>query len=184
MEWTMQEFTEELAMAWLKKPCWSIAEAVFLLGETQIPVSKLAGNPLPPEFAGNAGNDLDSLIRAIIAQQLKPIANTEGSIRGRFPLYSPADVIHVAEEINFGNWKNWKSRLEAINGADTKQSQAKTSQKEINQEWQTKLESMANELISQGQKPRATKGALARKLGKEIKVDQATIERRTRKTWR
>lgn len=114
MDWDMQEFTEELAMEWLKKPCWSIAESMLLLGEYQVPVSRRAGYPLPPEFAGNAGNGLDSLIRAIIAQQLKPIANVEGSIRGRFPLYSPADVISVAESIDFGNWKNWKNRLKRL----------------------------------------------------------------------
>ncbi|MHB1677342.1 MAG: hypothetical protein ACYCSS_07370 [Sulfuriferula sp.] len=107
----MHEFTEELAMEWLKKPCWSIAESVFLLGEHQIPVSKFAGYPFPPEFAGNAGSSMDSLIRAIVTQQLKPIANMEGSIRGRFPVYSPAEVISVAESIDFGKWKNWKKRL-------------------------------------------------------------------------
>ncbi len=111
MQWDMKEFTEELAMEWLKKPCWSIAEAVFLLGEVQIPVSRRAGYPLPPEFAGNAGGGLDSLIRAIVTRQLKPIANVDGSILGRFPLYSPADMISVAESIDFGNWNNWKMRL-------------------------------------------------------------------------
>ena len=134
MEWTMRDFTEELAIEWLRKPCWSIAEAVFLLGETQIPVSKLAGYPLPPEFAGNAGSALDRLIRAIQTRQLQPIASVEGSIRGRFPIYAPADVIRVAEEINFGNWKSWKLRLEANKGADTKQTEVKTPQGEINQE--------------------------------------------------
>ncbi len=114
IDWDMQEFTEELAMEWLRKPCWSIAESVFLLGEHQVPVSRRAGYPLPPEFAGNAGSGLDSLIRTIVTRQLKPIAKAEGSIRGRFPLYSPADVISVAESIDFGNWKNWKMRLERL----------------------------------------------------------------------
>lgn len=140
MEWTMQDFTEELAMEWLRKPCWSIAESVYLLGEGQVPVSKYAGYPLPPEFAGNAGGGMDSLIRAIQARKLQAIASVEGSIRGRFPVYSPEDVIRVAEAINFGNWQNWKSRLEAIKGADIKQSKAKAPQCEINQERQTEQE--------------------------------------------
>lgn len=133
----MQDFTEELAMEWLRKPCWSIAESVYLLGEGQVPVSKYAGYPLPPEFAGNAGGGMDSLIRAIQARKLQAIASVEGSIRGRFPVYSPEDVIRVAEAINFGNWQNWKSRLEAIKGADIKQSKAKAPQGEIEQAGQT-----------------------------------------------
>ena len=53
----------------------------------------------------------------------------------------------------------------------------------INQEWQNKIENMAAEYNRDGKKSLATKGTLAKKLGKEIKVDPATIERQTRKTW-
>lgn len=55
--------------------------------------------------------------------------------------------------------------------------------KERNQEWQTKLESMAAELLKEGKKSQTTKGKLANKLAKEITVETATIERNTRKTW-
>lgn len=135
MEWDMQDFTEELAMAWLGKPAWSLAEAVFLLGEGQIPVCKRAGYPLPPEFAGNAGDGLDNLIRALQSGKLRSVGSASGSIFGKFPLYEPADIIQVAETINLGNWKNWKSRLELIKKAQ-EQLEMKERQDEIKQDAQ------------------------------------------------
>lgn len=54
----------------------------------------------------------------------------------------------------------------------------------VNQEWQTKLEKMAKDLIESGKKSQATKGHLAAVLSKEISVDSATIARQTKKTWR
>ncbi len=54
---------------------------------------------------------------------------------------------------------------------------------EINQVWQSELESMAAELIKQHKKSLATKRKLAKTLGEKIDVDPATIERQTRKTW-
>jgi len=54
---------------------------------------------------------------------------------------------------------------------------------EINVVWQGKLEARAAELAKQGKTMKATKGGLARELSKEIKVEAATIERQTRKTW-
>ncbi len=56
--------------------------------------------------------------------------------------------------------------------------------REINQEWQTKLQSMAEDEIKEGRNSQATKKRLAYKLSKIIGVDAATIERNTRKTWK
>ena len=71
-----------------------------------------------------------------------------------------------------------------LEGKDGKLKQSKKKEKnEINQEWQTEIESMADKLIRSKKKSQATKGKLAKTLGDEIGVDPGTIERQTRKTW-
>jgi len=110
MNWDVQEITDEVAISWLKKPCWSIAEMALLLGGWGAPNNKYAGNPLPPICAPNGGEQMDRLSRAAMAGQLKPV----GQASGGFSMYSPMDLLTVAEVIDFGNWQYWKELQEQL----------------------------------------------------------------------
>jgi hypothetical protein len=103
-EWEMQIITDDVATLWLKKPCWSIAELALLFTGWGAPISKFAGQPLPPVFVPNGGEHMDRLSRAAMAGKLKRV----GSAPGGFGMFSPADLIALAEEIDFGNWQYWK----------------------------------------------------------------------------
>jgi hypothetical protein len=100
---TIQELTPERAAEWLRKRGWSIGEVHWLFNGWE-PVSKLVGNYIPP---ANAGEDTDRLRRAIATGGLVSIGNDEGEA-----LYSPADVIRVCEEEDFGCWQTWKNMVE------------------------------------------------------------------------
>ena len=99
--WNIRELTQERSEEWLRKPCWSIGEVHWLLNGFD-PVSKLATDFPPP---ANAGEDVDRMNRAILAGQLVPISHDK---HGE-PVYTPADVIRVAESLDFGCWAIWKN---------------------------------------------------------------------------
>lgn len=76
-------------------------------------------------------------------------------------------------------WDRVQTQNVVVNVPEAK-SIGKNERKQL---WQSKLESMAADLIREGKKSQATKGKLARRLAQEIGENEATIERNTRKNW-
>ena len=105
-KFAIQELTQERAEVWLRKHCWSLGEAHWLFFGFDV-ISKYATDFPPP---ANAGNDVDSLNRAILAGKLRPI----GHDKRNEPVYLPVDLIQLAEEIGFGQWQPWKELMAQI----------------------------------------------------------------------
>jgi hypothetical protein len=99
---TIKELTQERAVEWLSRACWSIGEVHWLLHGFE-PVRKTTTAFTPP---ANAGDDVEKLDRAILAGHLAPLNPGNGE-----PCYAPADVIRVAEAVDFGRWQTWKTRI-------------------------------------------------------------------------
>lgn len=105
---TIKELNPERAAEWLRKRGWSIGQVHWLFNGWE-PVSKLVGNYIPP---ANAGDDTDRLRLAIATRHLVSNGNDESEA-----LYSPADVIRVCEDEDFGDWQFWKNMVEKTSPA-------------------------------------------------------------------
>lgn len=101
--WNIRVLTQEAAEDWLRKPCWSMSEALFLLNGIEVEGYNTCDSP--PNVA--SGKDADWLRRAQTSQQLIPVGHDKNGEAA----FSPRDVIQVAETGNIGCWRIWKSLL-------------------------------------------------------------------------
>ena len=104
--WTIKPLTQDAALEWAKKPCWSMGEALFLLnGFAPEAVKTVEIMPDMPAYGGDA----DALYRAIISGNLAPVGPGQDGMK----VYKPADIVRVAKAANIGMWRHWEGVLEA-----------------------------------------------------------------------
>lgn len=169
-------------MNWHDKPDWEQWRKVLYLDPWQC--TALAHDLTPETYVSAEMNpSTGKLVPKALHVTLIPEELRIKYYRVRERLGNVA-TIHRKEFVQWALNEDWMLPAEFLHIVEAKPNKLPPKQKnEINQEWQTKLESMARNLINQGRKSLATKCKLAGDLSKEIDVDVATIERQTRKTW-
>ena len=161
---------------WMRHDLWRIEEAIMLLLGLEPFDVKSDYWDKPPEYDYlyklALGSKEIGALEFHNAQQVKPSIFVEWATSKSLtvPDELKKAVTHIAQ-------LETKTSIH-----DLKQLTPKTNN-EINQEWQTWLESKAAILINQKEGYLATKQKLASDLGKILGIEPATIERQTRKTW-
>jgi len=161
---------------WTRHDLWRIEEAIMLLlGLEPFNVNADYWNE-PPEYKDLYKLALGS--RAIGALKFHSAVHVQPSV---FVEWATSKGLPGSDELRSAlpNREKVETKFPNFN---LKQLTPKTKN-EINQDWQNELVKKAINLIEQKKRYKASKGALAKELGKEIGIDPGTIERQTRKTW-
>lgn len=112
--WNIRWITDEQALEWARKSCWSMGEALWLLlGLVPTPVNTRDVLPDPDIFVGKV---VDALHRAVLAEDLNPC----GQDKHGESVFRPADIVRAVKSQNVGMWEYWEQALlEAQTGMST-----------------------------------------------------------------
>ncbi len=104
-DYALNFLTDEATLEWLKKPCWSMTEAVLLLQGMEIKAKNT--KKLPPDLENFVGGVPDYLERASVTGELPSVGRDNQGVA----VYRPVDVIQTAKAGNVGIWRYWESAL-------------------------------------------------------------------------
>ncbi len=106
--WNIGWITDEQALEWARKPCWSMGEALWLLSGF-VPTA-VNTKDVFPTLDNFVGGEVDALHRAVLAGDLKPL----GQDKNGESVFRPADIVKTAKAANVGIGEYWESVFAAM----------------------------------------------------------------------